>query len=62
MKPQNQLSVEQDKQLLQHYELDKKLGEGCFGVIYKALNRKTRRQCALKLELLKTRNRQTLKR
>lgn len=59
---QQHSAVEQDKQIQSHYELEKRVGDGCFGVVYRATNRATKRQVALKLETIKSRSKQTLKR
>lgn len=44
--------VSGDKQINEKYLINQKIGEGCFGSIYDAINRKTFRRCALKMELL----------
>lgn len=31
--------VQNDRQLNHIYDIERKLGEGCFGVVYKAINR-----------------------
>jgi len=59
---QHQLSVDSDRALTSQYELERKLGEGCFGVLYRAVNRTTKRQVALKLEPFTNCTKQTLKR
>ena len=56
------LPVGQDKKLQAQYELQKLMGEGCFGMIYQAVNRTTQRECAIKLEGIKNESKQTLKR
>lgn len=56
-----QMSVDSDKHLNSMYDLVKHLGEGCFGVIYRASNKTTNRECALKIEGFKHKAKQTLK-
>ena len=46
----DEFKVYSDTKLKLKYELLKKLGEGCFGTVYKAINRTVKRQVALKLE------------
>jgi serine/threonine protein kinase len=46
---QHHIQTETDKLLNNMYDIEKKLGEGCFGVIYKATNRSSNRPCALKI-------------
>jgi predicted Ser/Thr protein kinase len=55
------MSVDSDKNLNSMYDLQKHLGEGCFGIIYRATNKTTNRECALKIEGFKHHAKQTLK-
>lgn len=41
-----------DTKLKLKYDIMNKLGEGCFGTIFKAINRISKKQVALKLEHL----------
>lgn len=50
MNPQiDELKLYSDPKLKLKYEILNKIGEGCFGVIYKAYNRMFKRQVALKI-------------
>ena len=42
--------IREDKKLNTKFELGQKIGEGCFGKIYKAVSKISKNQVALKIE------------
>ena len=47
-----EVRVMNDKKLKTKFEIMGRIGEGCFGKVYKAVNRNTKRYVALKVEML----------
>ena len=44
--------IQSDKKLCLKFDFIRKIGSGCFGIVYEAINRKNNKKIAIKLEVV----------